>query len=312
MSFHLSMKSLFARRASAAQIGVFATSEGTAVVRMSILAPGVRPRLTHCVFETNDDGDPKRRLPQRLSGRKASTVSVLEPGAYQLLLVEAPNVPDEELRAAVRWRIKDLIDYPIDDAVIEVFAMPAQARGGPNRMITVAATKAKLVREQVELMESAGFRLGAIDILELSLRNVATLFEQGAGGTALLYVGEHGSILLLMRQGVLYVTRRIDTGTRTLANASELRAELGARLALEVRRSLDYFESHYEQNAIEVLYSCGLERGDQESLARDLSVAVRTVDLSKVLDTEVELSPALAYRCLPAIGAALRREPVAL
>ncbi len=46
-----------------------------------------------------------------------------------------PAACDNELRAAVRWRIKDLIDFHIDDAVIDVFEMPAHARGGPNRMM---------------------------------------------------------------------------------------------------------------------------------------------------------------------------------
>ena len=46
----------------------------------------------------------KHRLQNRLCN------VVLSPADYQLMLVEAPDVPDEEMREAVKWRIKDLIN----------------------------------------------------------------------------------------------------------------------------------------------------------------------------------------------------------
>ena len=73
-----------------------------------------------------------------------------------------------------------------------------------------------------------------------------------------------------MRQGVLYLARHIETGVATLAEAGELRPELVAGLALEVRRSLDYFESHYEQTSIQQLHVSGLEAADREAIAREL------------------------------------------
>src|SRR2546426_607211 len=33
--------------------------------------------------------------------------TLLDPADYQFLLVEAPNVPREELKSAIRWKIKD-------------------------------------------------------------------------------------------------------------------------------------------------------------------------------------------------------------
>jgi len=50
--------------------------------------------------------------------------ALLKPGEYQLLLVEAPNVPKDELKSAIRWRIKDMIDYHIDDATVDVLDIP--------------------------------------------------------------------------------------------------------------------------------------------------------------------------------------------
>ena len=258
------------------------------------------------------DSDPIARVLARLPNRRAPTVSVLDPGGYRLLLVEAPDVPPDELRAAVRWRVKDLIDFHVDDAVFDVFEMPPHARGGRNRMMYAVTAKADYVKQQIDLIEGAGLNLDVIDIGELSLRNVATLFEAEQRGTAFLYLGERQSTLLLVRQGVLYLARHVETGVATLAEAGELRRDLVGGLALEVRRSLDYFESHYEQTSIPQLHTCGLEAADREQLARELGIAVRDVDLKNLLDMDEALSPELQRLCLPAIGAALRKDPVTL
>jgi MSHA biogenesis protein MshI len=305
------MFSLFKRGGGpSSQIGVFVTAEGVAAAQLS--KTGAKPRLERCVYERKGDTDPVARALARLPNRRAPAVSVLDHDGYRLLLVEAPDVPADELRAAVRWRIKELIDFHVDDAVIDVFEMPQHARGGRNRMMYAVTAKADYVKQQIDLIESAGLNLDVIDIGELSLRNVATLFEAEERGTAFLYLSERQSTLLLVRQGVLYLARHVETGVATLAEAGELRPELVGGLALEVRRSLDYFESHYEQTSIPQLHTCGLEVADREQLARELGIAVRDVDLKNLLDMDDTLSPELQRLCLPAIGAALRKDPVTL
>jgi MSHA biogenesis protein MshI len=305
------MLSLFKRGGEAkSQIGVFVTADGVAAAQVS--RAGARPRLERCVYERSGDSGSFSRVLARLANRRAPTVSVLDPGGYRLLLVEAPDVPAEELRAAVRWRIKDLIDFHVDDAVIDVFEMPPHARGGRNRMMYAVTARAEFVKQQIDLVEGAGLTLDVIDIAELSLRNVATLFEDGERGTAFLYLGERHSTLLLVRQGVLYLARHVETGVATLAEAGELRPELVGGLALEVRRSLDYFESHYEQTSIPQLHTCGLEAADRDQLARELGIPVHEAVLKDLIDTDDTLSSELERLCLPAIGAALRKDPVAL
>jgi MSHA biogenesis protein MshI len=297
-------------RRDGAQIGVFATPEGVAAAQVTPRGAG-KPRLDGCVYEKGAQ-DAFARVLGQLPSRRGPAVSVLDPSGYRLLLVEAPDVPADELRAAVRWRVKDLIDFHIDDAVIDVFEMPRHARGGPSRMMYAVTAKAEVVRGEIDRIESAGLKLDVVDIPELSLRNIATLLEAEQRGAALLYLSERRSTLLLVRQGVLYLTRHMETGVATLADGGELRQDLVAGLALEVRRSLDYFESHYEQTSILKLHVSGLDAADRETIARELSIGVREVDLTTLLETDAALPPELQRLCMPAIGAALRRDQIAL
>jgi MSHA biogenesis protein MshI len=221
-------------------------------------------------------------------------------------------VPPDELRAAVRWRIKDLIDFHIDDAVIDVFEVPPHARGGASRMMYAVTAKADFIKQQIEQVEGAGLKLDVIDIPELSLRNVATLLEDTERGTAFLHLDERRCTLLLVRQGVLYLARHVEIGVASLEEAGELRADLIAGLTLEIRRSLDYFESHYEQTSIQQLYTSGLDSPDRAQIAEELGITVRDIELKNLFDVDDTLSNELQRLCLPAIGAALRKDPVAL
>jgi MSHA biogenesis protein MshI len=302
------MLSLFKRaRSSGSRIGVLVTPDGVAAAQV-VRTRGARPRLEQCVYETRASNDALARAVGKLSSRRTPAASVLDASGYRLSLVEAPEVPAEELAAAVRWRIKDLIDFHIDDAVIDVFEMPAHARGGPRRMMYAVTAKSDVVKQQVELVEGAGLELDVIDIPELCLRNVAALLESEDRGAALLYLGDRRSTLLLVRRGILYLARHVETGVASLAEAGELKRDLVDGLALEVRRSLDYFESHYEQGAITQVFTSGLEAADREQLAQELGAAVRDVRLAALFDTSVALSPDLERRCLPAVGAALRAD----
>lgn len=303
----------FLKRADSrgARTGVCIAADAAAVAQVTEGADG-RPKLAYCRHARGERADVLAELADALPRRRAPAVDVLAPGSYQLLLIEAPDVPVEELRAAVRWRIKDLIDFHIDDAVIDVFEMPAQGRGGINKMMYAVAARAELVREQIDAVEEAGLRLGVVDIAELSLRNVAERLEPAGDGVALLYVSAAHSILLIVRQGVLYMTRRVETGLEMLGSAAGMRSEFVDGLALEMRRSLDYFESHYEQNPIGALYTEGLAPANRELLEQSLGLPVNRLDIASVLDCDATIDDEMQHACLPAIGAALRADPVTL
>jgi MSHA biogenesis protein MshI len=289
------------------QTGVHRVDGGVAIAQIYRPGADARPRLTHCEYHELGDSTPFADAARRIPNRKWPVVSVLTPGAYTMLLVEAPDVAQEELRAAVRWRIKDLLDFHIDDAVIEVFQMPQQGRGGPTRMMYAIAARENEVRRRVDDASEAGLNLEVIDVLELSLRNIAMLLDTDGSGVAFLYEAAGGGILLLVRNGILYLARHIETGTEHLDD-SAMRAPLVDGLALEVQRSLDYYESHYEQNSIPALYTWGLETWDNEQLDNALGLSVRPLELDGLFELDVDSDPKSLSQCLPAIGGALREE----
>jgi hypothetical protein len=60
------------------------------------------------------------------------------------------------------------------------------------------------------------------------------------------------------------------------------------------------------------LHASGLEDEDRERLAAELTIDVHALDVAAILETTESLTPELQRLCLPAIGAALRHDPVVL
>lgn len=248
-----------------------------------------------------------------------------------LLLVEAPEVDPTELKAAVRWRIKDLIDFHVDDAVLDVFDIEGQR--GRTKMMYVVVARITTVQSHIDLLEGAHVNLGVIDIAELAQRNIAALLPEDQSGVALLHLTPRGGLLTLTRQGSLFLARTLEFGTDQLISALPVPQEneftlddeddgppAGLRrlmdsIVLEIQRSLDYFESHFGLPPISGLVIAPLAQpvpGLAGYLGGNLGLPVRMLDLNSTLDCAQPLSDETQARCLPAIGAALRVEERAL
>lgn len=196
-----------------------------------------------------------QRLVRQRDLRQVPCTAVLGSGDYSLILVDAPDVPPSEIRAAMRWQVKELIDFHIDDAVIDVFDVPARDGRSGRRLYTVAARRGKVV-QLIDFLTAAGLNLNTIDIPELALRNLAARLPEDIGGVALIAFERDHGLMTVTRQGALYFSRRVDCGSERLAAAlaedggsSALKSLLDG-LTIEIQRSLDFYERHFSQPAI--------------------------------------------------------------
>lgn len=241
--------------------------------------------------------------------------TLLSEGDYRLLQVDAPSVPQEERVQAARWRLKDMVDFPVEDAAIGLLDIPikdnAQGRQ-PSVFAVVAPSRA--VGEQMRLFHGAKVPLEAIDIPELAQRNVAALFEEPNRGLAFLSLSSGDGLLTITYDGELYLARRIEVSIKALAEADgERRQMLLERLVLELQRTLDNFDRQFNFISVArlVVASEAAVDGLMDALRENLYVPVAAMDLAAVADfpSVPELkNPERQAQCLRSIGAALRDE----
>lgn len=217
------------------------------VAQVELAGDGARPRLINCHNEVADEQSIKRHFRKARIGDSPCHL-VLDFQQYELLTAEAPAVPPEELADAMRWRARDLISRPIEDSVVDAFLVPEGQRHGRSPAAFVVAASRHTVDEQVKLARVAGANVESIDISEMALRNLV-LHAQAHGdedGLAVVMLAEDDGLLAIFREGQLHLSRRIPVSSTRLRQAqNDEISEPVLQLAAELRRSFDYYESHY-------------------------------------------------------------------
>jgi len=248
---------------------------------------------------------------------------VLAPELYTVSLVERPKVPDDELVEAARWRLQDNLDFPPEQAAVEVFPLPESA-SRERAMVFVVAAHRETLKRLVDGVYRADLRLDSIDVTELALRNVAHgLYPEPHWSVGLLRLTAGSGVINISRGEELFLSRRISGIPSELSeHAWEAFSD---RLLLQVQRSIDYYESAMSQppcNALIVATTHAWQNKVCEYLDEMLPVAVRTVkdELAALFDLRLHnpepvdvdwTDPSEDQRnamtaALPALGGAMR------
>lgn len=186
-----------------------------------------------------------------LSGERnwagADTTLILPLDQYQVFQLERPEGIDEsELGDALKWKLKDFLDFNPSNAVSDVFHFPEDASRGRGSLVNVVAARKSLVSELVALVERCGLALVSIDIAELALRNLVPRIDPERRGAALVHMRERFGQMIVCKGETLYLSRRLDVTSDDLRDAASQENAVQS-LALEMQRSLDYYESQLGQ-----------------------------------------------------------------
>lgn len=254
------------------------------------------------------------KLGKDLHASRYRCSTLLGAGEYQLLSVEAPNVPADELKTAVGWRLKDMIDFPVGEATIDVLDIPAD-KNAPVRNQTMFAVAARnsVIGPRQALFSDSKLVLSVIDIPEMAQRNISALLEQEGRGVAVLSFDAGGGLLTVTFAAELYLSRRIDVSLSQLLDTDpDKQHQCYDKITLELQRSLDHFDRQFHFIAVSklVLAPTGAE-GLHEYLANNMYMPVEKLDLASLVDgaDRPELQDAAGQaRFFLTLGAALRCE----
>lgn len=290
-------------------------ADGIAVVGVARTA-GTLPTIQECAFYPGTvEPELLHHARRELGAASYHCTTVLAAGEYQLLTLEAPNVTPDELKTAVRWRLKDMLDFHVDDATIDVLKLPIDkesATRSSQSMFAVAARNSVIERRQ-SLFANGKVGLAVIDIPEIAQRNISALLEQRGRGLAMLSFDGDGGLLTVSYNAELYLSRRIDVTPEQLGDTDAVRrTSYFDKVTLELQRSLDHVERQFHFISVSKLVLAPLATGGlQEYLAANLYTPVEQLVLSSVVDLgrfPGLLEPLQQQRFLSAIGAALRHE----
>ena len=254
---------------------------------------------------------------QRHKLQKALCNFVLDTSQYELELLETPSVQLEELTEAVRWRVKDMVNIPIENAAVDILHLPEDAYRGRMTMLYAVVVDGEVIKETLKFIRATGLEPSVIDIKEMALRNIALYLPEMEHGTvALLNMYETNGSMLMYSHDALYLTRQIELGYSSFTtNQGAFSLDNGVmieRLALDIQRSLDYYESQLGKGIAQKIYVLPIEDENvhfEDDLQERLQTPILYFDCREFLPLAQGVSPNIAEQafCLPVLGAVLRR-----
>ncbi|MBV1872595.1 MAG: hypothetical protein KUG83_08625 [Gammaproteobacteria bacterium] len=278
-------------------LGIELLADSVAAVSVS-LSKEHRPVLHQTFNETFTPDTMEAVLTTLLNSSGCEQCSItLAKSYYQLMLIDSPEVPDEELTSAMKWKVSELTNQPAEEIVIDAFRLPGDAYRGRMDMSYAALCQKSDIKKLVDLVDKSNVELTGIGINEIAL---ASMFEwlpafEGVD-LAVVQMEKSGGTLCLLESGKLYLCRTLDGhfSEEEIDEGFLHNTENTDRLGLDIQRSLDYYESQLGKPGIEMGFILvdnekGLELSD---LLNDrLPVALLPFQIHELFETlDVECS----------------------
>jgi len=167
---------------------------------------------------------------------------VLHPDYYHLLLVDKPQVPENEYKLALRWQIKGMVNIPTEDLAIDFFKPPTNI-AQYNKKLYVIASKLSFLKDIVTIIQQASLNPIVIDIHEFAIRNLLFFIEQTNNSIACLHFLDNNSIFSIFENNEIYLSRNIPYGINNITTE-----EVTQNIITQIKNTLDYYMHQLNQS----------------------------------------------------------------
>jgi len=140
---------------------------------------------------------------------------ILLPNQYQLISTDALDVPDAEMAQALRWGLKGLSDYDLDDVALDVFPMPKHPPSDVNKVV-VAITPLSTLNERRALLRSSFLEVKQVGIASLMLKKLLLLMQSTEN------IGQDEPVIIVSLFDSKYVVHLLYEGLFHLIRVLEL------------------------------------------------------------------------------------------
>lgn len=183
-----------------------------------------------------------------VSGCKVAVV--LANTMCQVVQMDKPALPVNEIAASLPWTLKDLVSFPSDTIIADFIESPIKQAGQDK--ITVFASNSILLNPIINALTKSNCELELLTSQEMAYCHMLA----GDSAAHMLVSQELGEEpnLLIIRDGQLLLSRRLR-GFNKFAELplAQLKMSLLEMFGLELQRSLDFFESQLKQPPIKTL-----------------------------------------------------------
>jgi len=158
---------LFSRSKKESQIGVEFQHDGVAVaqVRTGQNSPGdiIRSEFVAAAGQEAQVEALKKWVHDHML-QKTPCICLVADDDCDIYQVERPEVDDSEMVQAVTWKIKDLINYDVTNAVVDSYPMPVSSKH-KQQQVGVVAARETVISNYVGSIKTTALELNALPVV---------------------------------------------------------------------------------------------------------------------------------------------------
>jgi type IV pilus assembly protein PilM len=219
-------------------------------------------------------------------------------------VVELPRIEDEKQRdAAVRFQAAEAIAMPLDEAVLDhqVASYNEAPDGSPRMQVVLVAARRSMIEAVLEAAKQAGLKPEGIDLDAFALVRTLASASESPEDSARVYCHLGGVSNLAIAVGTAcFFTRPLSAVWDD--------EDAGARLADEIRLSIDYYMTQAQARPVGEVVLSGPGSVDEqlvESLGVHLGLPTMVAAPLGVLDSSALEGGADPHRLTVAAGLAM-------
>lgn len=233
------------------------------------------------------------------------TTMVIPASRVQSTQIETSELPEGDVQAMLPWKMKELINIAPQDMVCDFIDMPLQPTGQGAKTQVLATSKAYL-QAITKPFHEAGADLSAITTEQFAYANLQVTSD--AAQLVFIQHKKADGVLLIVKNREICFARKIRNSASIMEMTPE-QLEMGGSdaIAIEIQRSIDYFESQLKQPPIKnALLSMQGDNAERLVTALNQVLPVRTKLITIDAMEKVE---GLNISYMTAVGAAIYNQP---
>lgn len=317
---------------------------GYSLVNMGVVSLPPEAIVDNALMDSPSIVDAIRNLVKSLSIKEKEIACSVSGNSVIIRKILLPSMPPEELEDQIQWEAEQYIPFDINDVNID-FQLLANDEHDVSKMnVLLVASKKDIINDYITVFNEAGLKLMVMDVDSFSVQNVFELnYDSDPEDVyALINVGASIMNINIVKGGASLFTRDVQMGgnlyteeiqkqfamTRDEAEQVKITGEsqepdrlndvigrINDTIAIEIRRSLDFYNSNAGEGKIAKVYlsgGCSKTARLADAVGERLGVPVEILNpFNKIKYSEKEFDPEYLQAIGPlmavATGLATRR-----
>jgi type IV pilus assembly protein PilM len=316
----------------------------------SLLNLGLMPMppeaiVDNALMDSSSIVETLKNLLKSLNIRDKEAASSIAGNSVIIRKISLPYMPPEELEDQIQWEAEQYIPFDINDVNIDFQLLAQEDLDSSKMSILLVASKKDIINDYITVFNEAGIKLMVMDVDSFALQNAFEVNYDPAPDEvyALINIGASVMNLNIVRGGVSLFTRDVQMGgnlyteeiqkqfaltfdeaervklsgeSPELERLQDVMGRINETLAIEIRRSLDFYNSNAGDGKLAKVYlsgGCSKVPMLPEAVAERLSLPVELFNpFNKIKFSEKDFDPEYLQAIGPlvtvALGLATRRQ----